>query len=75
MLPTFEFESQAVKVNSLGKWKTALQMVALSVMLMARQPVATYVHLLPASVTLEAGEKLGRGRGEGATCMHLLPPA
>ncbi len=29
---------QAVKVNSLGKWKTALQMVSMSVLLVARQP-------------------------------------
>jgi len=29
---------QAVKVNSLGKWKTALQMVSMSLLLVARQP-------------------------------------
>jgi CDP-diacylglycerol--glycerol-3-phosphate 3-phosphatidyltransferase len=29
---------KAVKVNSLGKWKTALQMVAMSALLVARQP-------------------------------------
>ena len=29
---------QAVKVNSLGKWKTALQMAAMSGMLLLRQP-------------------------------------
>ena len=30
--------AQAVKVNSLGKWKTALQMAAMSGMLLLRQP-------------------------------------
>ena len=30
--------AQAVKVNSLGKWKTALQMVAMSGMLLLHQP-------------------------------------
>ena len=29
---------QAVKVNSLGKWKTALQMAAMSGMLLLRRP-------------------------------------
>ena len=29
---------QAVKVNSLGKWKTALQMVAMSGMLLLHRP-------------------------------------
>ncbi|MEW5304616.1 MAG: hypothetical protein WDW38_009827 [Sanguina aurantia] len=33
---------KAVKVNSLGKWKTALQMVSLSVLLLLRQPAHTW---------------------------------
>ncbi|KAG2427636.1 hypothetical protein HXX76_012287 [Chlamydomonas incerta] len=37
--------SKAVKVNTLGKWKTALQMVSMSVLLVVRQPLAD---LLPA---------------------------
>ncbi|GLI71492.1 hypothetical protein VaNZ11_016707 [Volvox africanus] len=31
--------SKAVKVNTLGKWKTALQMVSMSVLLVVRQPL------------------------------------
>ncbi|GFR48704.1 hypothetical protein Agub_g10660 [Astrephomene gubernaculifera] len=31
--------SKAVKVNTLGKWKTALQMVSMSVLLVVRQPI------------------------------------
>jgi len=38
---------KAVKVNSLGKWKTALQMVAMSVLLVVRQPAADMGYLLP----------------------------
>lgn len=38
---------QAVKVNSLGKWKTALQMVAMSVLLVVRQPAQDMGRLLP----------------------------
>lgn len=38
---------KAVKVNSLGKWKTALQMVAISVLLMARQPFESYAAFIP----------------------------
>ena len=50
---------QAVKVNSLGKWKTALQMVSMSLLLVARQPA-----LLPP----------GAGTGEGVfsvTCLFV----
>ncbi|GAX83858.1 hypothetical protein CEUSTIGMA_g11283.t1 [Chlamydomonas eustigma] len=37
---------KAVKVNSLGKWKTALQMVAMSALLVARQPEALQLGII-----------------------------
>ena len=36
----------AVKVNSLGKWKTAIQMTAMSALLLLRQPIDSYGTLL-----------------------------
>ncbi|GFH10306.1 uncharacterized protein HaLaN_05595 [Haematococcus lacustris] len=38
---------KAVKVNSLGKWKTALQMVSMSTLLVLRQPAADLARWLP----------------------------
>lgn len=36
------FARQSVKVNSLGKWKTAFQMVSMSLLLLLRQPLQVY---------------------------------
>ncbi|KAG1656175.1 hypothetical protein FOA52_008714 [Chlamydomonas sp. UWO 241] len=41
---------KAVKVNSLGKWKTAFQMVSMSLLLLLRQPLSSWVQLLSAYV-------------------------
>ena len=41
---------QAVKVNSLGKWKTALQMASMSVLLVVRQPLQDFAAFLPADI-------------------------
>eukprot|EP00798_Chlamydomonas_sp_ICE-L_P009091 gene9091-16215_t len=41
---------KAVKVNSFGKWKTAFQMVAMSVLLVVRQPLKDLQFLFPASL-------------------------
>jgi len=38
---------KAVKVNSLGKWKTACQMLAMSALLVVRQPHEQLQHFLP----------------------------
>jgi phosphatidylglycerophosphate synthase len=45
---------QAVKVNSLGKWKTALQMVSMSTLLVLRQDHAALTAWLPALLTRES---------------------
>ena len=39
----------AVKVNSLGKWKTAVQMTAMSLLLLLRQPMESYASLVGAA--------------------------
>jgi phosphatidylglycerophosphate synthase len=44
---------QAVKVNSLGKWKTALQMVSMSTLLVLRQDHAALTGWLPSIMTRE----------------------
>jgi phosphatidylglycerophosphate synthase len=45
-----------VKVNSFGKWKTAFQMVAMSTLLVLRQPQADVAKLLASPFS---GESLG----------------
>ncbi|KAF5831953.1 phosphatidylglycerophosphate synthase [Dunaliella salina] len=45
---------KAVKVNSLGKWKTACQMLSMSALLVVRQPQAQLQHILPAFMSAPA---------------------
>ena len=44
---------QAVKVNSLGKWKTACQMLSMSALLVVRQPQSELQFFLPAFMSGE----------------------
>lgn len=52
---------QAVKVNSLGKWKTALQMVSMSVLMVVRQPPGDMGWLLPPFMVGECDAMLMHG--------------
>mmetsp|Transcript_15788 Transcript_15788/g.34099 ORF Transcript_15788/g.34099 Transcript_15788/m.34099 type:complete len:267 (+) Transcript_15788:109-909(+) len=54
---------KAVKVNSFGKWKTALQMVSMSILLVARQPISDYAAWLPPFIT------------EGPAMLHIARAA
>ena len=61
-LPCPHLHPQAVKVNTLGKWKTALQMVSMSVLLVVRQPLGD---LLPSYAGERDAGAVGGGRAGG----------
>ena len=48
----------AVKVNSLGKWKTAVQMTAMSLLLLLRQPTETYSSLMGVALDAVLGSQI-----------------
>jgi CDP-diacylglycerol--glycerol-3-phosphate 3-phosphatidyltransferase len=53
----------AVKVNSLGKWKTALQMAAMSALMLGRDRSGKFQAALDAAARLVGGRPLGGGAG------------
>lgn len=61
--------SKAVKVNTLGKWKTALQMCSMSVLLVVRQPVED---LWPAQAGTNLALNISRGAYAGLWAGTIL---